>query len=196
MTWAVPREALRTACCSGAPVVCMPWMWDTDSSEWRLRQDPRVVLMERTNIRHLPPDAIPEPIDLIVIDVSFFISPDAGLALCCALSHPSDSIITLICRNSKWERTRRPGRIVRDDGLQRGLRTRSLPVPRLWGWIWLVVWSRLSRAKGNRKFLPGFATRPDQGRMDQRRVVPQRERGGLATCADENPLLKLAEGVG
>ena len=39
--------------------------------EWRLRQDPRVVLMERTNIRHLPPDAIPEPIDLIVIDVSF-----------------------------------------------------------------------------------------------------------------------------
>jgi hypothetical protein len=36
--------------------------------EWRLRQDPRVVLMERTNVRYLEPGAIPEPIDLIVID--------------------------------------------------------------------------------------------------------------------------------
>ncbi len=39
--------------------------------DWRLRQDPRVVLIERTNIRHMPPAAIPEPVDLVVIDVSF-----------------------------------------------------------------------------------------------------------------------------
>lgn len=39
--------------------------------DWRLRQDPRVVLIERTNIRYLPPSAIPEPVDLVVIDVSF-----------------------------------------------------------------------------------------------------------------------------
>lgn len=39
--------------------------------DWRLRQDPRVVLSERTNIRYLPPSAVPEPIDLVVIDVSF-----------------------------------------------------------------------------------------------------------------------------
>lgn len=39
--------------------------------DWRLRHDPRVVLIERTNIRHLLPSAIPEPIDLAVIDVSF-----------------------------------------------------------------------------------------------------------------------------
>ena len=38
---------------------------------WRLRQDPRVVLIERTNIRYMPPSAIPEPVDLAVIDVSF-----------------------------------------------------------------------------------------------------------------------------
>lgn len=36
---------------------------------WRLRQDPRVVLMERVNAREL--DAFPEPIGLVVIDVSF-----------------------------------------------------------------------------------------------------------------------------
>lgn len=36
---------------------------------WSLRQDPRVVVMERTNVRYLP--TLPEPIDLVTIDVSF-----------------------------------------------------------------------------------------------------------------------------
>jgi 23S rRNA (cytidine1920-2'-O)/16S rRNA (cytidine1409-2'-O)-methyltransferase len=36
---------------------------------WSLRQDPRVTVMERTNIRHL--DRLPQPADLAVIDVSF-----------------------------------------------------------------------------------------------------------------------------
>ncbi|HWF61508.1 MAG TPA: TlyA family RNA methyltransferase [Nitrospira sp.] len=39
--------------------------------DWRLRQDPRVVLIERTNIRYIPPSAVPESVDLAVIDVSF-----------------------------------------------------------------------------------------------------------------------------
>jgi len=38
---------------------------------WRLRRDPRVVAIERTNIRHMPCERIPEPVDLITIDVSF-----------------------------------------------------------------------------------------------------------------------------
>ena len=38
---------------------------------WKLRQDPRVVVMERTNARYLSRDDIPEPIDLAVIDASF-----------------------------------------------------------------------------------------------------------------------------
>jgi 23S rRNA (cytidine1920-2'-O)/16S rRNA (cytidine1409-2'-O)-methyltransferase len=37
----------------------------------RLRTDPRVVVMERINARHLAPDALPEPCQLITIDVSF-----------------------------------------------------------------------------------------------------------------------------
>jgi 23S rRNA (cytidine1920-2'-O)/16S rRNA (cytidine1409-2'-O)-methyltransferase len=38
---------------------------------WTLRRDPRVTLLERTNIRHLPPAALPYPVDLITIDVAF-----------------------------------------------------------------------------------------------------------------------------
>jgi 23S rRNA (cytidine1920-2'-O)/16S rRNA (cytidine1409-2'-O)-methyltransferase len=38
---------------------------------WKLRQDPRVVVLERANIRNLDADFVPEPADLAVIDVSF-----------------------------------------------------------------------------------------------------------------------------
>jgi 23S rRNA (cytidine1920-2'-O)/16S rRNA (cytidine1409-2'-O)-methyltransferase len=37
----------------------------------RLRQDPRVVAMEGVNARHLAADALPEPCNLITVDVSF-----------------------------------------------------------------------------------------------------------------------------
>lgn len=39
--------------------------------DWKLRQDPRVVVLERTNARHLSATHIPEPLDLAVIDASF-----------------------------------------------------------------------------------------------------------------------------
>lgn len=39
--------------------------------DWGLRNDPRVVVIERANARHLSPDHLPSPVDLVVIDVSF-----------------------------------------------------------------------------------------------------------------------------
>ncbi len=38
---------------------------------WKLRQDPRVVVIERTNIRNMAADAVPSPVDLSTVDVSF-----------------------------------------------------------------------------------------------------------------------------
>ncbi len=38
---------------------------------WKLRQDPRVTVIERTNIRHMSADVIAEPVDLVTVDVSF-----------------------------------------------------------------------------------------------------------------------------
>ncbi len=38
---------------------------------WKLRNDPRVVCMERTNVRYLTPDTIPEPLDFGSVDLSF-----------------------------------------------------------------------------------------------------------------------------
>jgi 23S rRNA (cytidine1920-2'-O)/16S rRNA (cytidine1409-2'-O)-methyltransferase len=38
---------------------------------WKIRQDPRVIVLERTNIRHLKPEDVKEQIHGAVIDVSF-----------------------------------------------------------------------------------------------------------------------------
>lgn len=57
---------------------------------WRLRQNPRVVVMERTNARQLSPGRMPEgfaPTDLVTVDCSFIslrlvLPPAAGLVRC------------------------------------------------------------------------------------------------------------------
>ena len=49
---------------------------------WKLRCDPRVVVMEKTNARYLKPENFPAPADLVVVDCSFIslkkILPPAG----------------------------------------------------------------------------------------------------------------------
>src|SRR5699024_2891361 len=39
--------------------------------DWKLRNDERVVCMERTNIRYVTPEDIAEPVQFVSIDVSF-----------------------------------------------------------------------------------------------------------------------------
>lgn len=65
---------------------------------WKLRQDPRVVVMEKTNARHLTRNQVPEPFataDLAVIDCSF-ISIRKILPVAIALLRPSGKIVALI----------------------------------------------------------------------------------------------------
>ena len=62
--------------------------------DWKIRSDPRVVVMERTNIRYVTPEQLGESLDLSVIDVSFIslrivlpaikelLKPEKGQVLC------------------------------------------------------------------------------------------------------------------
>lgn len=62
--------------------------------DWKIRSDPRVVVMERTNVRYVTPEQLGDPLDLSVVDVSFislrivlpviktFLKPDCGQVLC------------------------------------------------------------------------------------------------------------------
>lgn len=39
--------------------------------DWRLRNDPRVVVLEKTNARHISAEQVPEPVNAVVCDASF-----------------------------------------------------------------------------------------------------------------------------
>lgn len=89
--------------------------------DWRLRQDPHVLLKERTNIRYLESGFIQDPINLVVIDVSFI---SLTLVLPCVVSYLADSgfVITLI--KPQFEVGKGlvgRGGIVRDDGLRQAV---------------------------------------------------------------------------
>ena len=63
--------------------------------DWKIRSDPRVVVMERTNIRYVTPDDLGEALDLSVIDVSF-ISLKIVLPAIKALLKPTGQVLCLI----------------------------------------------------------------------------------------------------
>jgi 23S rRNA (cytidine1920-2'-O)/16S rRNA (cytidine1409-2'-O)-methyltransferase len=62
---------------------------------WKLRQDPRVTVIERENIRHMPEDLLPCPVDLGVIDVSF-ISLRIVVPAVLRFLRPGGTIVALI----------------------------------------------------------------------------------------------------
>ena len=63
--------------------------------DWKLRQDPRVVCMEKTNIRYVTPEEIPDRIQFVSIDVSF-ISLTKVLGPVKALMEPDGEVVCLI----------------------------------------------------------------------------------------------------
>ena len=67
----------------------------TNQLAWKLRQDPRVVVHERTNARYLDVSIIPEPVDIVVCDASFIgLSKVLGPAL--ALAKPGAKLVALV----------------------------------------------------------------------------------------------------
>ena len=63
--------------------------------DWKIRSDPRVVVMERTNVRYVTPEQLGEPLDLSVIDVSF-ISLRIVLPVIKTFLKPTGQVLCLI----------------------------------------------------------------------------------------------------
>jgi 23S rRNA (cytidine1920-2'-O)/16S rRNA (cytidine1409-2'-O)-methyltransferase len=81
---------------------------------WKLRQDPRVSVIERTNFRLLGDDAFPAGFDAIVIDASF-ISLRTIVARATAYLRPGGTIVALVKPQFEAGRDRLGGRgVVRD----------------------------------------------------------------------------------
>lgn len=62
---------------------------------WTLRNDPRVINLERTNVRYVTREQVPDPVDFSSIDVSF-ISLTLVLPVVCQLLGPQGQIVCLV----------------------------------------------------------------------------------------------------
>jgi 23S rRNA (cytidine1920-2'-O)/16S rRNA (cytidine1409-2'-O)-methyltransferase len=119
---------------------------------WELRQDPRVIVLERVNIRHL--DRLPAPADLGVIDVSFISLRLVLPRVRELLDHPGDVIALVKPQFEVGKGAVGKGGVVRDAKLQRQV------VSELSGFAGQIGYrvggeleSPLLGAKGNREFL-------------------------------------------
>ncbi len=135
----------------------------------KLRQDPRVVSMERVNARTLAQDTLPEPVDLAVVDVSFI---SLGLVLGpvhSALRGGRGPIVALVKPQFEAGRADARGGVVRDPDVHRrvlaetveraaaqGLGTRD------------VIASPIRGPEGNREFLAWIAAGPSCAEIGDR----------------------------
>jgi 23S rRNA (cytidine1920-2'-O)/16S rRNA (cytidine1409-2'-O)-methyltransferase len=122
--------------------------------DWRLRNDPRVTVLERTNFRHLPDDAFANPFDLIVIDTSF-ISLRTILARAAGYLGASGAIVALVKPQFEAGRERLgKGGVVRDPAVHRDVLREVRDAALALGLVPLrAIASPLLGPAGNREFL-------------------------------------------
>ncbi len=121
---------------------------------WKLRQDPRVTVIERTNIRTMDPSLIPETVDLAVIDVSF-ISLDKVIPTALLFLKPEGEIIALIKPQFEVGREQvGKGGIVRDEAARNAAVERVEDIVRGLGLeVKGVIPSPITGQDGNVEFL-------------------------------------------
>ena len=127
----------------------------TNQLAWKLRSDPRVVSMERTNMREVTRAEIAEPIELIVCDASF-IGLRTVLPAALALATPGAHVAALMKPQFEVGRGRvGKGGIVRDPELHAEVcETISQWLAAQSGWRVLgIVESPITGAEGNKEFL-------------------------------------------
>jgi 23S rRNA (cytidine1920-2'-O)/16S rRNA (cytidine1409-2'-O)-methyltransferase len=123
--------------------------------DWRLRHDPRVVVLEKRNVRHLSRDHVLDPVDLVVCDVSF-ISLELALPPALALAAPTALLIALIKPQFEVGKGQvGKGGVVRDPALHEAVCARiGRWLAEAQGWrVRGVVPSPITGPKGNREFL-------------------------------------------
>jgi 23S rRNA (cytidine1920-2'-O)/16S rRNA (cytidine1409-2'-O)-methyltransferase len=121
---------------------------------WSMRQDERVVVLERLNARHLTAEHIPEPVDWVVCDASF-IGLATVLPAALALTKPGARLVTLI--KPQFEAGREhvgKGGVVRDPAVHAAVCQRVQEWVEAQGWqVQGIVESPIKGPEGNVEFL-------------------------------------------
>jgi len=125
----------------------------TGQLDWKLRNDPRVVVQEQVNARYLTRDQIPEPIALAVCDVSF-ISITMILPALTGLLAADAEMVILVKPQFELERDQvGKGGIIRDPALHHRACQRVETAVQQLGFHTQIIPSPILGAEGNREFL-------------------------------------------
>jgi 23S rRNA (cytidine1920-2'-O)/16S rRNA (cytidine1409-2'-O)-methyltransferase len=126
--------------------------------DWKIRQNPNVVVMEKTNARYLTAEQIAEPLDMVVCDASF-ISLKTVLPAALALTRPGCWMVALI--KPQFEAGREhvgKGGVVRDPAIHQavcdGMVAWMASLYPEWS-LQPVIASPILGPEGNREFLLG-----------------------------------------
>jgi 23S rRNA (cytidine1920-2'-O)/16S rRNA (cytidine1409-2'-O)-methyltransferase len=140
--------------------------------DWKIASDTRVRILDRTNIRLAPPDLLPEPVDVIVVDVSF-ISLRLVLPALLPLGRPGANLIALVKPQFEVGRTNiGKGGIVRDEAARARALTEIEAAAAGLGYDVLArTTSPITGGKGNIEFLLHLRAPATDSRMlaDRRR---------------------------
>ena len=143
--------------------------------DWKIRSDPRVVVMERTNVRYVTPEDLGEPLDLSVIDVSF-ISLKIVLPAIKALLKPSGQVLCLIKPQFEAgkEKVGKKG-VVREKSTHKEVLDNFVALADELGFTILgLTFSPVKGPEGNIEFLGHLTLRQTEGiRPDTASVVDQ-----------------------
>ena len=125
----------------------------TGQLDWKLRNDPRVIVQEQVNARYLARDQVPEPIALAVCDVSFISITMILPALAGLLVHDAEMVI-LVKPQFELERDQvGKGGIIRDPALHQQACQRVENAVQALGFHTQIIPSPILGAEGNREFL-------------------------------------------
>ena len=135
----------------------------TNQLAWKLRQDPRVVVLEQLSARLLTPAHVPEPVDLVVCDASF-IGLAKVLEVPLGFAKPEARLLALV--KPQFEAGRAEvgkGGVVRDPAVH----ARVCEEVRAWaegqGWtVEGIVESPITGPEGNKEFLLGARRGPSE----------------------------------
>lgn len=140
--------------------------------DWKLRQDERVVLMERVNARYL--ESLPEPVTFVTIDVSF-ISLRLILPAVAKWLEPAADVVTLIKPQFEAgpEQVRRGG-IVRDAAVRRQVLEDVLGWSQANGWqVAGLIPSPIQGGDGNVEYLAWLRRGEGERTAELERMISQ-----------------------
>jgi 23S rRNA (cytidine1920-2'-O)/16S rRNA (cytidine1409-2'-O)-methyltransferase len=126
----------------------------TNQLAWKLRQDPRVLVHERTNARYLTSEIVTEPVDLIVCDASF-IALAKVLDAALGLARRGARLVALVKPQFEAQRHEiAKGGVVRDGAVHERVCAAAVAWLRSRGWdVEGVTPSPITGPEGNVEFL-------------------------------------------